>query len=179
MKILFTPNPILTVKSKRVQKVDKKILKLVSDMEKTLSAQTDPEGVGLAAPQVGVGLRLFIIKKSKKAATKAFINPEIINVQRNMKNVGQDKKKDEHAKLEGCLSIPRLWGHVDHRAKRVELTYTNLSGKTKTEWFGGFEALIIQHEVDHLNGILFTKRVLEENGQLYKEIKGELREYSI
>jgi peptide deformylase len=76
-------------------------------------------------------------------------------------------------KLEGCLSIPRIWGPVK-RANRVLLEYQDLSGEKKTEWFTGFRATIVLHEVDHLQGVLFTQRAIEQNSALYEERDGEL-----
>lgn len=184
MNILSTPHPILITPTKEVLAIDKKIHKLVAGMTKTLAAQKDPEGVGLAAPQIGVGVRVFIMKKDETAPVRTFINPKIVaRVARAKINKVASASRPARAsapkgKLEGCLSIPLVWGRAK-RDSKVQLTYTDLSGKTTTSWFSGFEAMIIQHEVDHLDGILFTKRVLEAGGKLYKEKEGELKEYKI
>lgn len=143
-------------------------------MEKVLIAQDDPPGVGLAANQVGLDLSIFIIKPTEKAKTKVFINPKIISLRSNLlktdKKVRPSKKK---VKLEGCLSIPRIWGPVK-RADRVFLKYQDLTGKEFIKWFTGFDAVIIQHEMDHLNGAVFTQRVIEQKRQLYREENDEL-----
>jgi len=95
---------------------------------------------------------------------------------------GQLSKRDSYSKkktmkkkvkLEGCLSIPRIWGPVK-RADRVFLNYQDLTGKKYLKWFSGFEAIIIQHEVDHLKGIVFTQRSIEQKRQLFKEENDEL-----
>lgn len=174
MKIIHAPHTVLATPSKPVKKIDAKIKKLVDDMVITLLAQRDPEGVGLAAPQVNEGIRLFIIKKDKKSPVKTFINPKILSTTSAQPVEPTPKvKKDETSRLEGCLSIPRIWGKVV-RSKKVELEYTDLENKTHVETFSGFEATIIEHEMDHLNGILFTKRVLEQGYTLYREEDGEL-----
>lgn len=187
MKIVNAPHNVLTTPAKAVSTIGAKLKTLVKDMTITLAAQKDPEGVGLAAPQVGVGMRLFIIKKNKKAPLKVFINPTVL--QRAPTSASLNKKEpsltelpdrddEEPTKLEGCLSIPRIWGKVT-RTKKLTLEYTTLDKKTHVEDFSGFEATIIEHEMDHLDGTLFTKRVLEQGNQLYKEEKGELIKYEI
>lgn len=167
LKIVHVPNPVLTTQAQTIEKIDGTIVKLVKEMEKTLNTQVDPEGVGLAAPQVGVSKALFIIKPDPTGPMEAFINPSILELIEGKKKV----KKDA---LEGCLSIPRIWSPVK-RPQKVYLKYQTLEGKTVEKWFKGFEAVIIQHEVDHLNGILFTQRALEQNAQVYEEKDGELK----
>ena len=77
------------------------------------------------------------------------------------------KNKAHDKKLEGCLSIPNVWGYLK-RPQSVTLRYMNLEGKTIENHYDGFMATIVQHETDHLNGILFTKRVLEQNQKLFR-----------
>lgn len=181
MKILTVPNPILSQKTKPVKKIDGKIKRLVKEMIKTLEAQTDPPGVGLAAPQVGENLALFIIKPKKKAKPQVFINPKIIKSKtQNPKSEINPKPKIKKKKipLEGCLSIPKIWGVVK-RSDKILLEYQDLSGQKKTEWFSDFPAVIIQHEIDHLEGILFTKRAIDQNSPLYEEKGGELKKINL
>ena len=171
LQIITAPNPVLSTKAKSVGKVDQTILSLIKQMEEALDAATDPIGVGLAAPQVNKGLAIFISKPSPKAKLQAFINPKITKVE----NPIAGKSKGKTKKLEGCLSLHNIWGEVE-RAKTIWLKYTDEQGKTHHKKFTGFVATIIQHEVDHLNGILFPKRVLEQKGTLYeskKNSKGE------
>ncbi len=178
MKIVTVPNPVLSSSTKSVVVIDDKIKKIVFDMEKILVAQNDPPGVGLAANQVGLDLSIFIIKPTTKSSVKAFINPKILKskilnpkFQTNLKS--KIKKSKKKIKLEGCLSIPRIWGPVK-RAAKIFLHYQDLTGKKYLKWFAGFEAIIIQHEVDHLKGIVFTQRSVEQKGQLYREEDEEL-----
>lgn len=175
LKIVQVPNPVLTTPSKPVPKVDGKIKKLIKQMTETLDAQIDPQGVGLAAPQVGVGLTLFIMKPTPKSPTEAFINPRIIEVKQTDK---PKKKKKDSESLEGCLSIPKFWSPL-HRPQEVALEYTDIEGNLQTRIFKDFDAVIVQHEVDHLEGILFTQRALEQNSQLYQEKEGELHPVTI
>ncbi len=175
LKIVTTPNPILTTPVKPVAKIDERIKKLVADMEVTLVAQKDPEGVGLAAPQVGIPLALFIVKAGSNKPTQTFINPKILETKTVKKTsvVKTKKNKKERAKLEGCLSVPKIWSPLIRESK-VLLLYQDLEGKSHKKWFSGFEAIIIQHEMDHLGGVLFTQRALEKNIPLYEEKDGEL-----
>jgi len=170
LKIIQAPNPILFQKTKEVKKLDKKIKKLIEEMKQTLLAQTDPPGVGLAANQVGFDLSLFIMKPTKKSKISVFINPKILKVEEE-----ESQKKEKKVKLEGCLSVPKIWANVK-RFKKVLLEYQtdDESFEKKQAWFFGFEAIIIQHEVDHLNGALFTQRALAQNQPLYEEKNGKL-----
>jgi len=181
LKIITVPNNILSSPTKTVKKIDEKIKQLVSEMEKTLIAQTDPPGVGLAANQVGENLSLFIIKPSEKAKIKVFINPKILKIQNpNVKSNPKSKKiKKKPVKLEGCLSIPRIWGPVK-RAKKILVEYQDCTTESVVRgWFQGFEAAIIQHEIDHLNGVVFTQRAMEQNQKLYKEVGDQLKEIEV
>jgi peptide deformylase len=192
MKIISVPHPILNQETKVVLKIDKKLKRLVKEMIELLNKQTDPPGVGLAAPQVGIPLQLFVIKPTAKSLVKAFINPKIVKISYNqsppkaelVKSVKKNKtdltdsnrsvkRKPISTKLEGCLSIPKIWGSIK-RGKKILLEYQTIEGQKKTEWFSGFAAIIIQHEVDHLKGILFTQRILEQEAVLYEEKEGKL-----
>ncbi|MGB9883222.1 MAG: peptide deformylase [Microgenomates group bacterium] len=174
LKIVTVPNPILLSPTKPVVKFDKKLEKIVEEMIETLEAQTDPPGVGLAANQVGVNQSIFIIKPTLKSKVKIFINPKIIKTTDEAKTTTKTKK----IKFEGCLSIPRIWGPIK-RAQKVLLKYQDLQGKQHQEWFSDFEATIIQHEVDHLQGIVFTQRSVEQGQKLYQEKKDHLEEIKI
>lgn len=176
-EIVKTENSILLEKAKEVKKIDRKLLDILKQMNETLKNTTDPVGVGLAAPQVGLLLRLFLARPNEKIEAKVFINPEIIEkindqVAPDIQNENSLKRKKRKRLLEGCLSIPSIWGNVQ-RAKKVVLAYQDENGRKHRKTFTGFMAIIIQHEVDHLNGILFTKHVLEQNEKLYKSYKNE------
>ncbi len=176
LKIVLVPDPILTKSVKPVTVFDPSLKKLISDMKESLDAQTDPQGVGLAAPQVGIPLAAFIIKPTLNGSHEAFINAKILK-RISPRPRKTSSKKRRHTKLEGCLSIPKIWGPVK-RDTRILLEYQTVEGEKKQQWFGGFKSIIIQHEVDHLNGILFTQRALEQKHHLYEEIKGKLEKMS-
>ncbi len=183
MKIVQAPAPVLSQNAKPVEKIDKATKKLLKEMEQTLVSQTDPEGVGLAAPQVGESLQIFIVKQEPEAPFKTFINPVIKKTFtkpaekateiRQSKKTAHAKKKakiEKGVQLEGCLSLKDVWGVVK-RPYGIELSYQDETGKKHNKTFDGFLATIIQHEVDHLNGVLFPKRVLEQKNPLYHSIK--------
>lgn len=178
LNIVQAPHNALSVKAKKVGRLDSRIKKLIKEMTVTLENTRDPEGVGLAAPQVGESLKLFIIKESPSEPLYVFINPEIISISEEKLPVvdGKKAKEKKGVKLEGCLSLKDIWGVV-HRAANVTLSFENEKGIKTTKTFDGFLATIIQHECDHLDGILFPKRVLEQNEKLYKakaDEKGEM-----
>lgn len=121
------------------------IAKLIADLKETMEKEN---GVGIAAPQVGVHDRVIIVDMEEGGPT-AFINPEI--TQRSFKMVDSE---------EGCLSVPGEWGMVKrHRA--VDVKAKTEDGKTVTFKADGLPAIIFQHEIDHLDGILFIDRVDE------------------
>ena len=180
LKILTAPNAVLTAATKSISKVDKRIKKLVADMEETLLLQSDPQGVGLAAPQVGYSLALFIIKARPAAETQVFINPRILSSSASTGDPEKkldsrlrenDKSNPDEEKMEGCLSVPRIWAPLK-RTEKVRVEWQDLDGQTHKEWFSGLNSIIVQHEIDHLKGILFTQRCLEQKVTLYEE-KGE------
>lgn len=171
-KIVDVKNPKLREKSKPVTSFDKKLKTLIKDLEDTLMAQNDPEGVGLAAPQIGKNFRVFLFDYEKKR--KVIINPEIIEID----PVEEKLPKKSRQILEGCLSLPHFYGPIK-RSKRVLVKYQDEEGRDQSEEFKGFIAHIIQHEIDHLNGVLFLDRILEQEAPLYKFTKDEWEEVDL
>lgn len=166
LEIITTPNPILVKPAEEVKRFDKKLHQIIEQMKETLDASVDPIGVGLAAPQVGISLRIFIAKPKEDGRHMIFINPTIVS---SLDGVSSKKQK---RLLEGCLSIPTIWGRVK-RKKEITLEYQDKKGNKHTKSFKGFTATIIQHETDHLDGILFTKHAMEQGERLYKSHKNE------
>lgn len=173
-KILQSGDPILRTKSKNVSKLDKKVMAIIQDLKDTLKTQKDPEGVGLAAPQIGQNVRIFIA--DYKDFRRIVINPKVLSIEDiKPKTV---KKRGGKEILEGCLSLPFYYGPLK-RADKVTLEYLDEDSKKVTEVFEGFNAQIILHEIDHLDGILFIDRLLSEGKPLYKVVNDEWEEVEL
>jgi peptide deformylase len=139
---LTADKPVLRMKARPVQKVDQALRKLIDDMVDTMR---DAPGVGLAGPQIGESLRLVVIEYDEKLYK--LVNPEIVW-----------HSKETLTDDEGCLSIPGYIGAVT-RARRVRVRAKNDRGKPITIAAEDWLARICQHEIDHLDGILFTDRM--------------------
>ncbi len=174
LKIVTAPNPVLSQKAKPVKKVNKEIKRIIQDMITALNQATDPIGVGLAAPQVGLPLQIFITKPTLKSKISVFINPKVIKTseQAVKKEIKPKPKRNKPLKLEGCLSIPNIWGEVK-RKPSIRISYLDENGNKRVKTFTGFMATIIQHELDHLQGVLFPKKVIEQKNTLFKSTKDE------
>ena len=165
--LITVPNRLLRQKSKPVKtpknsgEWDKKTKAVINDLLDTVKAQQDPEGVGLSAIQIGKPLAIFVAKIDQKF--EVFINPKIIWKSVNT-NAADPKSKRP---LEGCLSIPNLYGLVN-RPVSIKLTWINLAGQKKRQLFTLKPAIFLQHEYDHLHGILFTDRILAQKGKIYE-----------
>ena len=142
-KIIVEPDPILRKKCNPIEKVDDEIKKLMKDMLETMY---DAPGIGLAAIQIGVPKRIIVMDLSKDEKIKEpryFINPKIMN---------KDTLKSTYE--EGCLSVPNQFAEID-RPKRCDVEYLDYNGEKKLLKAEGLLATCIQHEMDHLEGILF------------------------
>lgn len=175
LDIVKVPNPILYKRSIEIKKIDSKIMTLIRDMNDTLLAAKDPEGVGLAAPQVGRNVRLFVMRPNMKSAISEFINPLILKID---KTISTKSKVKNRSTLEGCLSVNKIWSPIT-RPTKIQVKFQTKDAITHTKWFDGFEAVIISHEIDHLDGILFTNRSIEQKRPVYEEKMGKLEEITI
>ncbi len=172
LSILTIPNPILKKKAKKVSLIDNSIKEIIGDMVSTLRKVG---GAGLAAPQVGKSIRIIIIEsksedkknnqeKKTTIPLTILINPEIVKH-------SEEKEKDE----EGCLSLPNIWGIVP-RYKKITVRGLDRDGKKVKIKASGLLSKVLQHEIDHLNGILFTQRIedlstlhkIDPNGEIVK-----------
>ena len=141
--IVIEPDPILRKKSEKLEKVDDEVKKLLDEMLETMYAAP---GIGLAAVQVGILKRLIVIDVSKDKEKKnplCLINPEIIL-----------KSKNTSVYEEGCLSLPGHFAEIERPAE-CKVKYIDYNGKKKEITAKGLLSTCIQHEVDHLNGVLF------------------------
>lgn len=141
--LILLPDPVLRQVSKPVERVDEGVRKLADDMLETMY---DAPGIGLAAIQVGEPLRMLVIDVSKEEEPREpriFINPEIV------------ASADERSTYEeGCLSIPDYYAEVE-RPAAVTVDYVDIDGERKQIEAEGLLATCLQHEIDHLNGVLF------------------------
>lgn len=169
--IVVYGDPVLKRRAKDIEKDSLNIKELVADMYETMYAAS---GVGLAAPQIGKGIRIFVVdaepmdEDNLKGFKKAFINPEVI-----------EEDGDEWAFEEGCLSIPGIRADVE-RPERVRIKYFDEDWNEHDETYEGLAARVIQHEYDHLEGVLFTDYISPFKKRLLKSklnniSKGQVR----
>lgn len=130
--------PVLRKKTVKVPHVTKEVKKLIRDMRDTV----EKKGVGLAGPQVGSSLRICLASINGKMT--ALINPLIVR-----------KSDQTNVDEEGCLSLPGIWLNI-RRATEIDLVYTDENGATQERHLTGFDARVVQHETDHLDGVLIV-----------------------
>jgi len=146
-EILKLPDPLLKKVSKPVEKITPEILSLLDEMLETMYAAP---GIGLAAVQIGVPKRLVVVDTARDEAPKNplyFINPEIVW-----------SSEETSTYEEGCLSIPEYYEEVE-RPAQVKVRFTDLHGKAHEIEANGLLATVLQHEIDHLNGVLFIDHI--------------------
>jgi len=163
LPITIYPCPALRQKSREITTEElqkKEIQQLILDMGKTM---TEKDGVGLAAPQIGQNLRLVVI--STKDGSLALVNPKILK-----------KSWRKEILEEGCLSLPEIYGLVK-RPLKIKLVAFNKNGKKVKFEATGFFARVIQHELDHLDGVLFIDKIKEitKGKDRLEKISQELR----
>ena len=145
--LIILPDPLLRQQSKPIEQVDAEITRLADDM---LDTMYDAPGIGLAAIQIGVPRRMLVIDISREDEDRkpvVFINPEILNV-----------SDDVSAYEEGCLSIPDYYAEVERPAS-LTVDYIDRDGEKQTVEADGLLATCLQHEMDHLNGVLFIDHI--------------------
>ena len=166
--IIIYGSPVLRKVAENIEKDRPGLKEFIDDMWETMYHS---DGLGLAAPQVGKSVRLFVIdgeplekeEPELKNFKKVFINPKII-----------ESSEDSTLQNEGCLSIPQLREEV-LRPSKIRLEYYDEEFNRHDEWFGGMAARVIQHEYDHLEGIMFTDKVSPLKKRL---LKGKLNAIS-
>ena len=163
--VLQFPDPLLKRRSEPVGEITDEIRELASDM---IDVMYDEPGIGLAAPQVGESLRLVVMdtewtEEGASRDARVIVNPEIL------------EREGSLTWTEGCLSVPDFQAEVE-RAARIRVRYTDLEGKEIVEDCEELRAVCFQHEIDHLDGILFIDRISRLKRSLYvKKRKKALR----
>ncbi|MCX8084670.1 MAG: peptide deformylase [Calditerrivibrio sp.] len=158
-EVLTYPNPILKEISKEVEVIDDYVKGVIQDLKDTMEASG--HSVGIAAPQIGELIRVIVIDPSKNPKCKdhhgpnTMINPEIVK----WEGLTQFR--------EGCMSVPDYTGNVA-RASRIVVQFLDESGNMRVIETEGFEAILIQHEIDHLDGVLFIDRIISKRTDLFK-----------
>ena len=161
--ILTFEHPVLREKAKKVTRIDASIQRLIDDLTETM---IDAPGAGLAANQIGVPLRVCVVKGDDKQIW-GLVNPEIV------------KKDGAQVGYEGCLSYPGWVGEVE-RAETVVIKGRNRHGKEIRVKSSGFTARAFQHELDHLDGVLFTDKLTSlDTLRRVEELVGEEREEAV
>jgi peptide deformylase len=164
----FEHSDLLRKTSQPVQDFDKKVIALIRDLKDTLKA--NPDGVGLAAPQINVHKRVVVVclgcheaENCEPGPPTALVNPKIV------------AEANERLDFDGCLSFPGLFGETI-RPHYLRVTGLDEHGKNFERIFEGFDAIMVHHEIDHLEGILFIDRVerMEDLYQVHKKENGEL-----
>ena len=158
LEILTYPDERLKQVSEEVTLFDDELQQFLADLEETMRA--GPGGVGIAAPQVGRFQRIALVDVSSKPKIEShgflvLINPEIVEYNGFVKG------------REGCMSVPDYTGNV-MRAESITLEYQNAHGEKLTVTTSGFEARAIQHELDHLDGLLFLDRLVSRRNDLFQ-----------
>ena len=155
LKIAKIGNPILLKKTKEVKEIGSEtIKKIVYDMSETM---LDANGVGLAAPQIHINKRIFIFQNPDIIDSKSSIQITVL-INPTIEKISEDTRDD----WEGCLSIPGMLGLV-RRFLKIKYTGFDLKGNLITKEAEGLHARIVQHEYDHLEGVLYTKRLAHKD----------------
>ena len=158
--VLYTENePALRKKSQPVAHVNRRIKNLINDLKDTLLAH--PEGIGLAAPQINAHWQVLVVRLGGRNDNGQEPGPPLILIN---PTIVQDS--DEQRDFDGCLSFPGLFGET-MRPHRLHVTGLNEWGKPFDRVFEGFDAVVVHHEIDHLNGVLFIDRIQDVN-DLYR-----------
>ena len=165
-EIITVPNPLLKTVSKPVDAIDSKILGILNDMLETMYAAP---GIGLAAIQIGIPKRLLVIdigRDNENRDPHFFINPEIL-----------DPAEELSSFEEGCLSVPGVWEEIE-RPNECNVRFLDINGDEKNIRYSGMMATVIQHEMDHLNGIVFVDYLsrLKKDRAIKKSIKSRTQD---
>lgn len=162
LPIIKNPADVLTTPAKEVTQFDEKLATLLDNMYETM---VDSDGVGIAAPQVNEGIKAAVLEIGEEREILEIVNPEII-----------EYSVDTNVDLEGCLSFPGLFGEVE-RSNGIRVEAQDRNGNLFEIEAYDYDARVLQHEIDHLNGVLFDSKITrilteEELEALYAEEEG-------
>lgn len=151
-------DPLLRKRSREVEEINDRILEQIEDLKDTM---IDANGLGIAAPQVGILRRIFVIDMREGEGPVVYINPEIVEF-----------SEEESIDVEGCLSVPDRSGYVK-RPSKVTLSYTDINGKRQEIVAEDYFAKAIQHELDHLDGILYIDKLEDLTEEEIQKLEDE------
>ncbi len=165
LKVREVGDPILQRQCNEVdiKNINEEILDIIEDLKSTLEFGT---GLGIAAPQIGVDKRIIVV--GAKTENIKYNDAEEIPITAMINPTWKKLSEDADVQYEGCMSVPSIRGKVE-RYKNIELTYYNENGEKIVKPLNGFFARLVQHECDHLDGIIFLKKVKGTNGFAIKE----------
>lgn len=166
LTVLKEPHPTLRKVAEPIDEVTAEIKQLAEDMLETMYEEW---GVGIAAPQVGVSKRLIVVDTAHRGPTKAprvFVNPNIV-----------EAADSNIAYPEGCLSVPGVSADIE-RPSTIKLEWVDFEGATQTETFTGFDAVVIQHELDHLQGRLFIDHLSRQRRRMIQKKLQKMKKFS-
>ncbi len=175
-KIVVHPAEVLRAVALPVDFTNQELKSLISGLVEVL--QKTSNGAGLAAPQIGISKRFFALKDSKTKQISVHINPEITNTfsaEKRLFSFANSKTGIKEPFLEGCLSIPDIYGQVA-RWPEIEVRYQLFNGEYRQEVLKDYKAIVYQHELDHLNGVLFIDHVAKSGGKLFRDVEGKMVE---
>jgi peptide deformylase len=159
LRVIKYGNPLLRLKAKKIERIDESVRQLAADMIETMQKEA---GIGLAAPQLAQSIRLVVIDLSlieENEMPMVFVNPEVLEA------------KGEATLEEGCLSLPDIREEI-RRPEIIKISYQNLDGMVIEKTVDGLLARALQHELDHLNGVLLIDRIsLLKKKMLNKKLK--------
>lgn len=166
LKIREVGDPVLNLVCQKVdvQNINNETLEDIEDLKETLKFTG---GFGIAGPQVGINKRIIVISIEKEKCSYKDCEdvPTTVMIDPSWRKLSEEKESE----FEGCLSVPTIRGKVE-RYKQIEVTYFNENGEKIVKKVSGFTARDIQHECDHLDGIIFLEKVTQKNGFATKEM---------
>ena len=158
-------DPVLKKKSEKVEELSSEILDIIEDLKETLKYS---EGFGIAAPQIGINKRIVLINVDPEKCTYQEVEEikDLILINPVWKNITEEK----YSEYEGCLSVPEIKGIVE-RYYKIELKYLDEKFNEQIKVLSGFSARVVQHECDHLDGIVFLDKVINKGFATRKNIQ--------